>query len=220
MLYMLSVTFDDADIMEYNGPEVSLDRPTAKMAHVPDLSDGYLNCMAPWSIYSRSVLSSDLLDDYSSKGYNIFACTFTYPDMTKCKGFKTTKNGKLKLDYLPLEVGTQYEQRNKMTRDLDLWLTAVNKLSPRTALIEMGDVYFELTKRGRIHGHGVILTQNNYTRGLSEIMSIQWARISKGSMTSMHKTNATGGRDHAFDRCNNVASWLNYISKEYKPEMR
>lgn len=235
---MIEICFDD--LMEYPLPRVLLDRPSAANGatdgnhvqasdvggceglpvHPPASHNGitsYINYMKPLAIYSDKLLTLESADYkyYTDQGFTPYACTFTYPDEATVKSFVKSVKGRLKQEYVPLEKGTQQEQRAKMEKDIYSWVNAMNKLLPRSTPITNGNVYFELTKKGRIHGHGLIFIYNSYTKGLSQMMTLQWARISKGCMKAMNKTNATGGMDYAFDKCNNVKSWLTYCSKEW-----
>jgi len=211
---MIEIDFDN--LINYPCPEVVLDRPTDKSGATVSPHLISINLMQPLKMYSDKciTLESDSYKYYVDQGYTPYAVTFTYPDETTVVS-RVIKNGKLKSKYVALEMASQIEQRNKMIKDIYSWANAVNKLLPRGTPIQDGTVYFELTKKGRIHGHGIIFMYNKYVKGVSEIMSIQWVRISKGSMKSMHKVNAKGIQDNAFDKCNNVPAWLNYISKEY-----
>lgn len=214
---MIEVNFGD-DIMEYPLPSVSLDRPTAQMMGKKADISNYMNVMSPMLYDTMHLIDETYNDDLRKHGYIPYACTFTYPDDTTCNALIKNSKSRMIAKYVLLEDASQKEQRDKMVRDITKWINAVNKLLPKSTPIETTNIYFELTKKGRIHGHGIVYIANNYTIGVREMMALQWARISKGSMSSMHKTNATGGRDHAFDKCNNVSKWLAYISKEFKPE--
>lgn len=139
------------------------------------------------------------------------ACTWTYPIDTP---YKKTKGCSLLRDKTPIE------QREKMCADIDKWLSRCNKVLLKKEILRL-EVYFELTKQGLIHGHGLLYYDDvGMYNGFYLLIATAWARISGGSVKAMSKYNPINGRtDYAFDKCNNVENWKKYIRKECPPNI-
>lgn len=142
--------------------------------------------------------------DQYSINFTPFAMTFTLPPEVKIP-MKPTIMGK---------VVNIFEQMEYLCKKIKAWENAVNSLLPRSTPITRIMVFFEHTQVKQIHGHGICFINNNYIKGISQIMALQWARISKAKLCAMSKNNGRGQIDHAFDKCNNVESWMTYIQKE------
>ena len=79
------------------------------------------------------------------------------------------------------------------------------------------ELYHEFTQQGLIHTHGLLLCNNNYYTGTSDIMANLWVRTNPGRkdlFTGVKKSSMKRNRDHAFDKCNHIPNWRKYITKE------
>jgi len=190
------------------GAEVFLDRLTReKMA----LNDGLFD-------YE---FSNNMFMEYLDEFYMPYACTFTLPvdcptinnsstiwDTSLCKW--NTKN-----TLKPIN-----EQQQILSGLIYKWLSHFqNKLrlvASKHFKIQSYLITYEKTKSGVIHGHGLIYVDNRYYSVVSQIMTQSWLLFSNGDYKAMEKVSLTNGRfkDKAFDKCNNVKSWLNYILKD------
>lgn len=85
--------------------------------------------------------------------------------------------------------------------------------------IQCYELYPERTKNGTLHVHGLIYYNSSYYSGVSKIMSKAWVDLTKKrygtSLNAQRRKNQKGGYDNAFDKCNNVKAWREYITKEY-----
>jgi len=199
---MIEISFDDinTNVVDLsNGPNavLCLDRRTAQ-----SLEGGI-----------RTISESDI-EEFKNELFIPLACTFTFPDETTVGSMVTNKKGNLVKKYIPLEKATFEVQKYYMRMKISSWILAVNKLLPKTSPIIMDEIQFELTKKNRIHAHGLFWTDNNYYRGVTDIMTVQWVRISKGKFCAQSKKGISGHYDKAFDKCNNVESWRKYMRKE------
>lgn len=199
---MIEVSFDDINtyvVDPSNGPVAGLclDRRTAQ-----NLESGL-----------RTISESDS-EEFKNELYIPLACTFTFPDETTVGLNITNKKGKLVKKYIPIETVSFNEQKDFMIKKILMWQNAVNKLLPKTSPIIRDEIQFELTKKNRIHAHGLFWTDNNYYRGVTDIMTIQWVKVSKGKFCAQSKKGISGHYDKAFDKCNNVESWRKYMRKE------
>lgn len=160
--------------------------------------DYSINEKAPFDgLYYESGLYHEEYD----KDTTPYACTFTLPPEVE----------------IPIILGSVDVMRQYLMiiKLLEKWENAVDKVLPKSTPILRGLYFCEHTKAKQIHVHGLVFIRNNYYTGLSQIMALQWSRIAKASMKSMSKQGKRGGlTDKAFDRCNNIKSWMTYIQKE------
>lgn len=180
--------------------------------------DSTIAPMAPvyfYGITNKSLISSIISD--ISECMTPYAVTFTYPDISTnwhkiCISDKTGKriNKKMTTNIEDMPFDFQIE---KLQNDIAGWCRDLDKFLPKYSAIKQIAVYFEKTKIGRIHGHGIITMNNNYSVAVSQAMSMLWVKRSKGSFRSMHK-NKGKYTDNAFDKCNDIKKWIQYISKE------
>lgn len=173
----------------------------------------------PYSSLDRSTAPqggpfNDLYIDYGSynghtdKHLTPYACTFTLPD--GCVLY----NKKSKLNQIEEILRKYYLEYEYMVKLIYKWKNGVDKCMPRAHKIQRMLCFFEHTAQKRIHAHAIVFMDNNYCSGTSQLMSLTWARIAHASMKSMQKINNKGSLDKAFDRCNSVSAWLEYIQKE------
>lgn len=164
-------------------------------------------------------LTNSVLLDISENDYTPYAITFTYPDISvnyKKTVFSEKKKKQVIRTYnCSLSEAPDDIQYKKIMRDINSWLVAVNKHLSRKSDIKQIAVCFEKTKNNIIHGHGILTMDNKYIQAVSQVFEMYWLRISKGNYSAMHKNK---GRhvDNAFDKCSNVARWIEYIMKECK----
>lgn len=77
-------------------------------------------------------------------------------------------------------------------------------------------VFFEMTQRGIIHGHGLMYINNSYHESVSQLMSMAWVKVANVKFCAQQKYSACGKLDRTFSKCNNVDSWVKYITKEQR----
>lgn len=204
MLYMIE-TFDD-EINDFKGRNGSLDSITAKNGADPMF----------FGLVDKSLINS-IMYDISKNGCTAYACTFTYPDISLhyfLPKFSKLKNKEINRKYCTLlEEAPLHVQIRKIEGDIYRWIKLVEKHLPRSSYFKQFAVFFELTKSGRIHGHGIFTTNNSYHLAVSQVLSMYWIKISKGSFCALEKGKGKY-TDKAFDKCNNVKKWIEYISKE------
>jgi len=206
-------TIYDSESFSPLGYSESLDSP---MSPNGDLSGSPANCpLFFYGITNKSLISS--IESDIAEGMAPYAITFTYPDISCswhkiCYSEKTNRqiNRKMttNIEDMPYEC-----QIDKLQKDILGWCRDLDKFLPKYSAIKQIAVYFEKTKIGRIHGHGIITMNNNYNVAVSQAMSMLWVKRSKGSFRSLHK-NKGKYTDNAFDKCNDVKKWIAYISKE------
>jgi len=149
------------------------------------------------SFYSYQYMPLDLTS-------TAIACTWTYPT-TKTIHSQTTKL----LMEQPFEVQTTIMLDDIMQK----WLKKCNTFIRKSELAKI-EIYFEQTKQGLVHAHGLMYYNDvGLYNSIYLLMASAWAKISKGSVKAMSK-NVNGRVNHAFDKCNNVDKWKEYIRKE------
>jgi len=195
------------------GHRESLDSP---MAPNGDLSGSSPCCpLFFYGITNKSLISS--IESDIAEGMAPYAVTFTYPDISCswhqiCYSEKTNRQINRKMTTNIEDMPYDF-QIDKLQKDILGWCRDLDKFLPKYSAIKQIAVYFEKTKIGRIHGHGIITMNNNYNVAVSQAMSMLWVKRSKGSFRSLHK-NKGKYTDNAFDKCNDVKKWIAYISKE------
>lgn len=143
-------------------------------------------------------------------GYDMhtpYAITFTFP-----VSYRIKKNPVLLCDM------EKYDQYDHFLDLYNAWLKLLKrKLKSVMSKVEIPchEVYCEYTKSGLIHAHGLIYINNNYFTAVREIMAQQWKETCKGAKKSAMVKRKGENTDHAFDKCNNVKKWREYITKEY-----
>lgn len=168
-----------------------------------------------YGITNNSLISS--IESDIAEGMAPYAITFTYPDISTswnkiCYSEKTNRQINRKMTTNIEDMPYDF-QIDKLQKDILSWCRDLDKFLPKYSAIKQIAVYFEKTKIGRIHGHGIITMNNNYNVAVSQAMSMLWVKRSKGSFKSLHK-NKGKYTDNAFDKCNDVKKWIAYISKE------
>lgn len=111
-----------------------------------------------------------------------------------------------------------YDQYDHFLDLYNSWLKLLKrKLKSIMSVVEITshEVYCEYTKQGLIHAHGLMYINNNYSTAVREIMAQQWKETCKGARKSAMVKRKGKNTDHAFDKCNNVTKWREYITKEY-----
>lgn len=110
-------------------------------------------------------------------------------------------------------------QYNYMCKLIYTWMKkvsfALGRCSSKYKYIQAYAIFFEKTQRGVIHAHGLVFVNNTYISATSQIMEQCWCETANVSRYAQSKLNKTGRHDKAFDGCNNIKSWLKYITKEY-----
>lgn len=147
-----------------------------------------------------------------------YAITFTLPSdyMIDIKDIPTVKYREYRL----LKDQQKFLQVRFMETRIQEWLKKFKRCMRSMHQffeIHSYEIYHEFTKQGIVHSHGLLLCNNNYTRGTSDIMANMWVRCNpgrKGLFTGVKKISMKKGNDHAFDKCNSIANWRKYITKE------
>lgn len=214
---MISIDFENDTFDSQNDKSVALSLTGATENGGPDVSSGLIEPLLGFTnrLFLENLGSKEW--EYLVESYVPYACTFTFPDDTQISTNYLNKKGTFGKKYVLMEHADIKDQRRHAENKISMWINNVNKMIPKsTPIFNWFNVYFELTKKGRIHGHGLFFINNGYTMGISQIMTLQWSRITKGDMRAMSKIGASGRNDFAFDRCNNIEKWLEYCSKEHK----
>lgn len=189
---------------EFNilGAKVSLDRllPPADGSETQPLQYDYMYCNPLCDI----------------EGLTPYACTFTVPfdnDAMWNSAPEVNDQGSFssvaKLKCLD-------DQMKIMKQWIDSWLLetrrSMARLAPNNRDIAGYVVTFEVTKKGMIHAHGLLLMNNMYYSAVRDIMALCWLKITGANQKAMVKDK---GRflDHAFDKCNDIDAWMRYILK-------
>lgn len=77
-------------------------------------------------------------------------------------------------------------------------------------------LYPEFIKAGLLHVHALIyIDAQGWAVARAHAMAEIWVKLTKGHMKSLVKTTFGKHADYAFAPCNNVDSWIDYISKEF-----
>lgn len=205
----------------YGGSWGALDSPTAPpgaLSRSPESPDGPKFLPLFFGQLNQD-LTRSILTDISENDYTPYAITFTYPDISvnyKRTVFSDKKKKMVIRTYnCSLSEAPEDIQHRKITRDINSWMNNIQKHLPTSSNIKQIAVCFEKTKNNIIHGHGILTMNNRYVQAVSQVMEMYWIKISKGNYKAMHKVK---GRhvDNAFDKCNNVEKWVEYIMKECK----
>lgn len=152
-------------------------------------------------------------------GLRPYACTFTVPDISDSifkKAVISYEGGRI----VSLENFRRPDEQVMILRGMihtwmDKFQRNLKKLAPKSSTIWGYLITYELTKRGLVHAHGLLYVDNHYHTMVSQVMTQTWLNIAGGSWKAMQKISIRGDRfkDQAFDKCNNVQSWLLYILK-------
>lgn len=77
-------------------------------------------------------------------------------------------------------------------------------------------IFFEMTQRGIIHGHGVMYINNSYADQVSQLMTMAWVKIANVKFCAQQKMSYSGKINRTFSKCNSIDHWVKYITKEQK----
>lgn len=163
-------------------------------------------------------------DDRSIFNYSDipYAVTFTYPKnyIFSVEKIMDTTDGRMilidKINYL--KDCSHCVQWDQFKKDFDKWLILLKRqlaICPNNRNISRMMFFPEHTKEGQIHVHGLINMNNNYYSAVSDKMALAWHKVTNTDIRSSIKYK-NGFVDKAFDRCNDVNKWIQYITKENK----
>lgn len=77
-------------------------------------------------------------------------------------------------------------------------------------------IFFEMTQRGVIHGHGLMYINNSYDQQVSQLMTMAWVKIANVKFCAQQKMSYSGKVNRTFSRCHSIDQWVKYITKEQK----
>lgn len=181
----------------------------------------YLDRLTPPEdgIYDYEYLCSPIYEDSQA-----YACTFTVPNDPNGLFYKDLidiSNGRvIRVNVLRTPNDQIIILRGMITKWIQDFKRNLKKMAPKSCNITGYLITYELTQAGLVHAHGLIFVDNHYWSVVSQCMTQTWINISGGNWKAMQSISIRGGRfkDKAFDKCNCIQSWIQYILKK-KPHI-
>lgn len=171
-----------------------------------------------------SPIGDYLVNPVALEGYTPYALNFNL-DISDNMLYYTHKEFRIcsrgQIIYETQELKKPNDQYCYMVTLINKWIARF-KSSLRTfagqRYSEIGNygIFFEMTQRGIIHGHGLMYVNNSYDQQVSQLMTMAWVKVANVKFAAQQKMSYSGKVNRTFSRCHSIDQWVKYITKEQK----